>query len=172
VRVNRFDRGILLGGLLTLACTHTSAVERRAQEDGSYRVDCRLSLARCLASIEQVCGQGYEVLRAREERRLAGPIEPNEPIVISEVVARCRKDGSLIGGGEKPSPPASSSPAVPSRSCTPGATQACVGPAACRGGQQCLADGMAFGPCDCGPAAPAAPTVSPAAPEAGAATPR
>ena len=32
----------------------------------------------------------------------------------------------------------------------PGATQTCVGPGACRGGQQCLADGTAFGPCDCG----------------------
>ena len=41
-----------------------------------------------------------------------------------------------------------------------------------RGGQQCLADGMAFGPCDCGRAAPAEPAVSPPPPDTGAATPR
>lgn len=34
-------------------------------------------------------------------------------------------------------------------SCTPGSTQACVGPGACAGGQACLA-GSGWGPCDCG----------------------
>ncbi len=34
--------------------------------------------------------------------------------------------------------------------CTKGATQACVGPGACQGGQVCLSDGSGFGPCDCG----------------------
>lgn len=35
-------------------------------------------------------------------------------------------------------------------SCTPGATQACLGPGACEGAQMCLADGSGFGACDCG----------------------
>jgi hypothetical protein len=34
--------------------------------------------------------------------------------------------------------------------CAPGATQVCVGPGGCRGGQSCLGDGSGFGPCDCG----------------------
>jgi hypothetical protein len=34
--------------------------------------------------------------------------------------------------------------------CRPGETQRCVGPAACSGGQACTADGMSFGPSDCG----------------------
>lgn len=34
--------------------------------------------------------------------------------------------------------------------CVPGTTQACVGPAACSGGQSCLPDGSGFGSCDCG----------------------
>ncbi len=38
--------------------------------------------------------------------------------------------------------------------CRPGETQRCVGPAACAGGQACLSDGSAFGPCDCGTATP------------------
>ncbi len=39
---------------------------------------------------------------------------------------------------------------TPARSCVPGTTQACVGAAACKGGQSCLADGSGFAPCDCG----------------------
>jgi hypothetical protein len=175
VRVNRLGSGVLLCGLLALTCAHASPAQRRAQEDGTYRVDCGLSLARCLASIEEVCGQGYDIVQGREDRVLSGPQEPNEPRLTSVVVARCRTASSLWGGSEKPSPPAASggaAPPVSSRSCTPGATQACFGPGACHGGQQCLADGMSFGPCDCGTAAPAAPAVSPAAPDGGAAPPR
>lgn len=36
--------------------------------------------------------------------------------------------------------------------CVPGASQACVGPGGCHGGQVCLADGSGLGPCDCGAA--------------------
>jgi hypothetical protein len=39
---------------------------------------------------------------------------------------------------------------VTARVCVPGTTQACVGPGKCEGGQSCLPDGSAFGPCDCG----------------------
>jgi hypothetical protein len=34
----------------------------------------------------------------------------------------------------------------------PGATQACVGPGGCSGGQVCAADGGRFEACDCGAA--------------------
>ncbi len=34
--------------------------------------------------------------------------------------------------------------------CTPGASQACVGPAGCEGFQVCATDGNSFSPCDCG----------------------
>jgi hypothetical protein len=36
--------------------------------------------------------------------------------------------------------------------CVPGASQACVGPGGCQGGQVCLPDGGGLGPCDCGAA--------------------
>jgi chemotaxis response regulator CheB len=39
---------------------------------------------------------------------------------------------------------------APARVCVPGSSQACVGVAACAGGQACLPDGSGFGPCDCG----------------------
>ncbi len=65
----------------------------------------------------------------------------------------------------KPSPPTSSRPELapsptvepqppttPGVHCVPGASQACVGPGGCQGGQVCLPDGSALGPCDCGAA--------------------
>jgi hypothetical protein len=43
--------------------------------------------------------------------------------------------------------------------CVPNATQACVGPGGCRGGQECTADGRAWTRCDCGPT-PLPPTAA------------
>ena len=43
--------------------------------------------------------------------------------------------------------------------CEPGATQTCVGPGACLGGQACNIDGMSWGVCDCGNAAGGAPSI-------------
>jgi hypothetical protein len=57
---------------------------------------------------------------------------------------------------EQPTQPGTSAarnPAQPGQACTPGATQACVGPGGCQGGQFCTPDGMAFSSCDCGKAA-------------------
>ena len=59
-----------------------------------------------------------------------------------------------------PYPPAPASPPTPApapapaaeRVCTPGATQACLGPGACPGAQACRNDASGFLPCDCGPA--------------------
>jgi hypothetical protein len=49
---------------------------------------------------------------------------------------------------------APAAPTLPPRpaGCTPGSTQACVGPGGCKGGQACVADGSGYSPCDCGPA--------------------
>jgi hypothetical protein len=108
-------------------------------------------------------------VRAHQDVHVAGPRELTEPTVSGEAVARCRQERAVFGGAQKAAEqPASEAPAsaaagaaVPpaaasSRSCFPGVTQACTGPGACKGGQQCLPNGTAFGPCDCGggPAAP------------------
>ena len=159
-----------LGVVLASACGHSSGVERHAEADGTYRIDCRQPLERCLGSLEEVCSQGYEILRAREEKRFYGPNEINEPLLTSYAVARCTSPTSLFGKSDKDrgnqqSPTATSTAGAPAgsglmKSCIPGATQSCIGPGACRGGQQCLRDGTAFGDCDCGAGA-ASPPPSP-----------
>jgi hypothetical protein len=57
--------------------------------------------------------------------------------------------------------------AAPGRACVPGATQACLGPGACKGAQACREDGSGFEPCDCGTATDAdldpTPSATPAA---------
>lgn len=65
--------------------------------------------------------------------------------------------GSCIvftGPPQAATPPAAAPPAPPPprTACVPGATQACVGPGGCKGGQACKDDGSGFKPCDCGPA--------------------
>ena len=42
------------------------------------------------------------------------------------------------------------SPPPKAKACVPGATQACLGPGACKGAQACRDDGSGYGPCDCG----------------------
>src|SRR5258707_4487519 len=62
----------------------------------------------------------------------------------------------LLGAVGSPATPAGSAAApagapgagAPARACIPGATQSCVGPGGCTGGQSCRLDGAAFGPCD------------------------
>jgi hypothetical protein len=157
--------------LALAACAYASKVQRQAQPDGSYRVVCDNRLTQCLAAIDEVCAKGYDVLQAYQDVRYAGPIEPNEPTVKSEAVARCRTEGPVFGGAPKPALPApepapsgeTKKPAPPG-SCFPGTTQPCVGAGACKGGQPCLPDGTAFGPCDCGGPSPEAPATNAPAP--------
>jgi hypothetical protein len=47
-----------------------------------------------------------------------------------------------------PAPAAAAAPAP--TTCMPNATQLCFGPAGCRGGQSCAADGRSWSLCDCG----------------------
>jgi hypothetical protein len=139
------------------------------QPDGSYDLSCRGRLTSCLKQAERVCGdKGYTVESARDIRELLGHKAGQSQIGVE------RSEATVVcGSAPKEEPirlqraeqletelPAS----APRSACIPGATQACVGPAGCSGGQVCASDGARFDACDCGPAqaAPAAPP--PAAP--------
>jgi hypothetical protein len=82
-----------------------------------------------------------------------------------------RMTGVAYRRGKAASKQAQSAPqeAAPARACVPGATQACLGPGACKGAQACREDGTGFEPCDCGTATEAAP--GPAASASAAAGP-
>jgi hypothetical protein len=80
---------------------------------------------------------------------------PDERPLLMPAPAQSAEPGAATVAPPSTALPASSKPAASAAgACVPGATQTCIGPAACNGGQSCLADGSGFGPCDCGTQAP------------------
>ena len=164
---------VWLGGWLCLslnAC-HSAAVPSARQPDGSWHLQCGNSLDLCVQKANDLCkDRGYVVLGGVNERSLYGAELGQSQVEVrhAELNIAC---ADLRGELPKvlssntlpvaqPTPTAESGAAArPATACTPGATQRCVGPAACAGGQACVADGSGFGLCDCGPthAAPSAP---------------
>jgi hypothetical protein len=149
---------------LVLGCATGPAVKTELGADGVYHLTCRTTLQVCLNEAEVVChNERYAVLRAFDLHGYAGDsVQPTESR-HSEAFVRCGARGtwgeenktlmasplSAVAGA----PASSATPAAsPVRLCTPGASQACVGAAGCKGGQSCRPDGSGFGPCDCGPA--------------------
>jgi hypothetical protein len=155
---------IVFAALVT-GCATGPAVRSELGADGVYHLRCATTLQVCLNQVEELCHQQrYVVLRALDLHEYAGDtITPTESR-HSEAFVRCGARGTWGDANRslmaEPLCPAPTSPpaAPPARLCTPGASQACVGAAGCKGGQACGADGNAFGPCDCGGAPSAAPT--------------
>jgi hypothetical protein len=147
-------------GAFWLACSSAPPFSSRRVAYGTYELTCKLPLGQCLDHVEEICkGLPYEVTSAHDRRTpidvaLAGT---QREIRSSDAVVRCELTKPLFGEGPapaSPAPTASPSPAAraTAQHCVPGTTQVCVGPAACSGGQACLADGSGFGPCNCGAA--------------------
>jgi hypothetical protein len=156
----------LLTPLLALLACSSSPPAPAKQGDGSYHLACRGALADCLQRADRICReQGYAVASARDSRERLGHESGESQVEIrkSEAIIYC---GSEVPPAERPmielkreqpvvaEPAPSAAPAAPPppppRACVPGATQACVGPGGCSGGQACSADGMRFDPCNCG----------------------
>jgi hypothetical protein len=141
------------------ACTKP-AVTSELRPDGVYHLKCKETLQVCLNQADLLCQhQRYVVLRALDLHNYSGDSVFPTDLRESEAFVRCgfgRSWGDVNkaflaeplcpAGGSAPAPSAST------RLCTPGASQACAGPAGCKGGQACAADGSGFGQCDCGPA--------------------
>jgi hypothetical protein len=161
-RLQAASRRVILPALIALAvfveaCATAPVVTTDLGPDGVYHLKCGTTLQVCLNRAELLChSQRYAVLRAFDNHEYAGdtvfPTETRQ----SEAFVRCGSRGSW-GDANKSLMASPLGPAVvaapvatPSRLCTPGASQACVGPAGCKGGQSCAPDGNAFGPCDCG----------------------
>lgn len=155
---------------LSLACSGGTGRPSRLA-DGGYSLSCKGPLSDCLHHAERLCkDRGYTVQEARDLHERLGAESGQSQVVIQ------RSDATIYCGDSAPkepirlvrepeatpaatTKPAAAAPAAP-RVCVPGATQACVGPGGCSGGQACAADGTRYGDCNCGSAtAPSSPAV-------------
>jgi hypothetical protein len=158
-----------------LACASTRAATSERQADGTIRLQCKGPLPACLERAEALCfGNRYTVLAAVDQHDywVGGSTGASESR-SSRALIRCGARGRPpFAPAEDPLPspaveksdadkPAAATATPPARACVPGATQKCTGPAACAGGQACLADGSGYSACDCG-TAPAASEKAPA----------
>ena len=165
--------GCLLGGALAASgCSRDArAVRLPATTPGDeiYRITCEDAIDKCRAEAREVCAGPYEELEAT-----GAPVEPTRVTSapgpsstgpryqrkkwIGQMVVACGSAAPRAAAGGDESGPSVAALAAASathgagaeRLCIPGVTQECLGPAACRGAQACLADGNGFGPCDCG----------------------
>jgi hypothetical protein len=164
----------LLGSGLAIACSHGSGGPAR-QADGGYTIACKAPLTDCLLQAERTCkDDGYTVTVGRDVRELLGAEtgQSQVPVQKSEATFYC---GKLATSAERPmielkrerpiegtkpqeAPVVESAPPAPPKpACVPGATQTCIGPGGCSGGQACAEDGTHFNPCDCGNPPPPRP---------------
>lgn len=149
--------GILLLSFFALSC---GRIRVAAAPGGRMHITCAKGMKDCVTRAAKVCGdKGYRIYSGESRMSMLGgsssayrkpsesaelevecglPEVPTEPDIVFRLPPR--KDG-----------PAPISPAdAAGNRCVPGATQRCIGPGACEGGQVCLGDGSGFGACDCG----------------------
>lgn len=130
------------GGVLLVVSCMAGKVDQQRLADGTWQITCRLPMDACVREIEKTClDKRYHIIGGSSEIKLrdAHPSETEYPTSRVGFVCSDYSDPSDAGN---PS----------SRTCGPGDTRVCVGPAACAGGQACRPDGMGFGPCECSPA--------------------
>ncbi len=164
-----------LGACLSFACSRGTGAPAR-QGDGGYQISCKAPLTDCLLQAERTCkDDGYTVTVARDLREMLGSAtgQSQVPVQKSDATFYCgklataterpmielKRERPLEGAKPKEEPTATPSapPPPPKPACVPGATQSCVGPGGCSGGQACADDGTHFYPCDCGNPAPPRP---------------
>jgi hypothetical protein len=168
--------------LVFLASCVTGPVERQRLADGSWHLTCRLPMDECVRHFEAVCmDKRYRILSAQSKRDVRDVDPGTREYRLSEITALCDRDAPQVAAaaaapappipppgvpppppigapplGAPPAPPPAGPGVARASACVPGATQACIGPGGCNGGQACRADGTGFGSCDCGAAKPAA----------------
>ena len=171
-------RWLLLAALLLGGCSRSAKAVRLPSDTNSeiYRITCGESIEVCREKAAELCKARYEILES-----MGAPISPprvssapgprstgsryQQPDWAGRIVVACVQTQSPM-----PTPAVQTLAAAPSdgRVCIPGATQECLGPAACRGAQACLVDGSGYGACDCGGAGSAAGAATEPAADAGA----
>jgi hypothetical protein len=155
-----------LAALSALACARGSGHSAR-HADGSYDLTCKGPLVDCLKQAERLCrDQGYTVESGHELQDKLGHESGQSQVTVvrSDATIKCGNASTerppiKLERPPEPTPAPVVAPSAPAPACVPGATQACVGPGGCSGGQACAADGTRFERCEC-----AAPSVPPASP--------
>lgn len=145
-----------LGVPLLVACG-PSKVQSTKLKDGSWSFTCELAMDECIRRVQERCpAQRYRILEGTSETRLRDAPPFERAYHTSRLHLVCNDAGAnvllAVDGALEPNRSASEAAATSSKACTVGQTRECVGPAACKGGQSCLADGSGYGACDCGPA--------------------
>jgi hypothetical protein len=159
-------RSPLLACLWIVAACNPAQFQQEKLNDGSIKVTCELSMDECVRRAQDLCrNQRYRIIEGTSETRLRDVPPFEHAYHTSRLHFICTDDGGKPLLSLDAAPPADAKPAAP-RACTAGETRECVGPAACKGGQACVADGSGFGPCDCGPVPPpvSTPATAPIAP--------
>lgn len=165
-------RSVGLVGLALLTACGAPEVQSQRLKDGSWSFTCELPMDECVRRAQEKCElQRYRILEGSSETRLRDAPPFERAYHTSRLTFMCTNGASealvTLGSDDKSvAAKSSAAKAVPATSnvCTKGETRACVGPAACKGGQACLTDGSGFGACDCGPATPVAPPMQVAPP--------
>jgi hypothetical protein len=169
-----------LAGLVVClsGCAQRATIQK--VEADTYRVTCTaLPLDRCLGeAASNACDKrAYFVERAVSQVNLRGVTEAPEAATSSEAIIRCAPgkgwgdQAKELMAGSAGSTSCAPSSSKPSFVCTPGSTQACVGVAACSGGQACKSDGSGYEPCACASASVSPPAAAEASPAATPTTP-
>jgi len=115
-------------------------------------------MAACIRAFETNCpGKRYRILSGVSRRELRDVEPVVKEIFTTELTAVCDPDGMRMNVEAKApagAPAAAATGSAPTTigapGCLPGATQTCIGPGGCPGGQACRADGAGFTSCDCG----------------------
>jgi hypothetical protein len=151
----------LTSAALLTAC---GAQEFQSQKlaDGSYRIQCGLSMDECIRRAQGTCQhQRYRILEGTSETRLRDAPPFEQTYHTSRLHLKCTDGDDVLLAIDKKDDVAAEekkgevTAPKPAKVCTTGETRSCVGAGDCKGGQACLPDGSGFGSCDC--AASAAP---------------
>lgn len=159
----------LLGSFLVLSAG-CSNVKSSHVPGGGHFITCTNGMKDCVGRAAKLCGDdGYTVTSGVSRPKLLGGASSQYRSMseMAELTIVCGELEEEEGSGPYQLPPRSDEPServepgpggAAAPVCTKGATQRCVGPGACEGGQVCSEDGSGFGPCDCGSGASSVPS--------------
>jgi hypothetical protein len=146
-------RDFIFGFAFALASCWSGNVQRQQLPNGSWQLTCKLPMGDCVQQADSLClDQRYRIVGGQSRHVLRGVSPTQVDYRASDLTIVCgeREEEPTTLGASVSLAHTTDAGSWNKSVCTPGATQSCVGPGACTGGQACRDDGSGFGPCDCG----------------------